>query len=437
MKSLYRVGIALAVIVTVVVVLFVVSYKLGSSPTTSTSPYGNVLLSLTDPANVPAGTQSLVINYNSLSVHTSGANGSGWTYLNASGSDINLLSLQNSSVVLDSFSLPNGTSINMIRFNVSKAVITINNTQYLVTLPSNQITAHINGSQVVNGTVRVLLDLAPTVITIVTANSTVFIMVPSVKAVIVPKPVSVIRTRGAVVNLSERERVDLADITPNITITSASLSTLNNLTSLQITVKDNSNASVLLRHVSLFGNESVSIPRINVTNIREIGHGEINVTERGNVTSAPILRANVTTSAILKTYDDVVPTDVAAGSHTKSELLNVGKDLVHMGMINFLVGVNGTLFLPFLNCVSATAVGSEGETVGASPDRSACPELVNYSDFNKGYILGAGQSATLSFNGSISLGQNTFHVKIVPGDNYKIVVQGERNARASINVTAS
>ena len=269
----FAVGAIAIVVVAIVAVVFLIHYiQFGAVST------GNVILSLTDPANVPSGTQNLSITYSAISVHTIGSNTSGWTNLSASGG-VDLLSLSNSSIVLASTSIPNGTKINMLAFNVSNAQITINNTVYKVILPSNRIIAHINSTQSINGTVKVLLDLSPTVVTIVTANSTVFIMVPSIRAVIIPNPSQIIRTPGAKASLDLRDKAELEDITPNISISAVHLATANNITNLQVTVKDNSNTSVLIRHVQLFGNQSVVLPKFNYT----IGDGNFSETQHGNI----------------------------------------------------------------------------------------------------------------------------------------------------------
>lgn len=75
--------------------------------------------------------------------------------------------------------------------------------------------------------------------------------------------------------------------------------------------------------------------------------------------------------------------------------------------------------------------------MAVSPDRSVCPNFVDYSYFEQGYNLSAGQSVTLAFNGQVKLGFGTFIENVIAGNSYKLVVQGERDARASTNVTAA
>ena len=386
----FAVGAIAIVVVAIVAVIFLMHYTQFGAVST-----GNVILSLTDPANVPSGTQNLSITYSAISVHTIGSNTSGWTNLSASGG-VDLLSLSNSSIVLASTSIPNGTKINMLAFNVSNAQITINNTVYKVILPSNRIIAHINSTQSINGTVKVLLDLSPTVVTIVTANSTVFIMVPSIRAVIIPNPSKIIRTPGAKASLDLRDKAELEDITPNISISAVHLATANNITNLQVTVKDNSNTSVLIRHVQLFGNQSVVLPKFNYT----IGDGNFSETQHSNITPSDL---SATVNGTTRVFNS---------TERESELINIGRDFAEMKTITFFAGSNGTLYLPYLQCMVHPVVGGENE--GPTPVSSVCPAYVNYSNFLQGYSLNAGQSETFLFNGLLVMGQGNHPIYIVP-----------------------
>ncbi|MCL4391241.1 MAG: DUF4382 domain-containing protein [Candidatus Parvarchaeota archaeon] len=410
---------AVLIIVIVAAIILFFAYNLTKTPA------GNVLLSLTDPANVPFGTQSLNITYSNLAVHTISANGSGWTNLSTAGS-VNLLSLQNSSLTLGSFLASNGTRINIVKFNVSVASIEINNTIYPVTLPSRQIIAGINGSETVNGTTRVLLDLSPTVITIVTANSTIFIMVPSVRAVIIPHSVNVERTPGVKIPLQKQDKDKLEDVAFNISITSASLSSIGNVTNLQVTVKDNSNTSVSLKHVMLFGNQSINLPKYNITNVREGFGGENKIRNTSGILPSD-LNANISN----QTHNGSAVNE----TEIEKEIIDIGKNIAGMRMITLQVSPNGSLFLPYLRC-SQRAAGADDNEQGPTPLKSLCPAFVNYSSFEKGYVLNPGNSVTLAFSGSLVMGEGNYQINIVSNDSYMVVVQGDNGARANTSVTA-
>ena len=435
MKTAYVVGGVAAVIVAVVALAVLFLYSPGSA-------HDNIMISLTDPANVPYGTQSLNITYSSLSVHTIGANTSGWVSLSNTGS-VNLLTLANSSITLGSFSAPNGTLINLVKFNISSVSMKINNTVYPVTLPSGQIVAHINSTAVVNGTAKLLLDLSPTIITIVTANSTIFVMVPSVRAVLVPHPVSVATKPGTRVQLQERDKEMLTDITPNISITSAYLSSLNNVTSFYVTVKDNSNTSVILKHILILGNESVNLPKFNITGIREgyktnIGDGNGTSQESSAGLKLPVQRPSIDSiSGANQTFINHSngTSGVINETEIENEFINLGQDLVRMRTISLQISQNGTLFVPYLQCTQQN--GGAGEDVGPTPAHAVCPTYVNYSALKTGFVLNPNSSAKLSFTGSLILGEGNYQVNLVSGNAYNVIVVGENGARAQTLINAS
>jgi hypothetical protein len=165
----------------------------------------------------------------------------------------------------------------MVRFSITSAKIIINGTTYNVTVPNDEIiSAQLAAQTKVNSTSSILVDLTPTVVTVYTDNSTVFVLVPSVKAVEIGRE-NVTAKIGFRRNLSAVERKNLGHATPNITITGASLNTSQqNVTSFSVSVKNTGNDSVIINHVLVYGNDSTLVmPGFNV-----------NVTANGTV--API-----------------------------------------------------------------------------------------------------------------------------------------------------
>ncbi len=348
----------------------------------------NVFLSLMDPANVPQGTQSLNITYSSLMVHTISGNSSGWVNVAGSGT-LNLLSVVNVSSILGSLYLQNGTRINLVRFNVTSSSIEINNSTYPVTLKNNQITATVLQNDMVEGTTNLILDLSPTIITVLNANSTVFIMVPSIRAILVGNTALRGASSGSRHGLDPEEKLALDATNMNITLSNAVLSTSGNVTHLSITIKDNLNESVVLRQVIVFGNQSVSADQASIGSDGVISRGD-----HGNLSGENDSRGSNVTAGLNGSERDLEHEESSqAGFRT----------------VNFLVAQNGSLLLPSLE-----------------------------SDFSgEGYTLAAGQLVTLTFTNAILLGDGQVLVKFVSGSNYKIVVQGEEDARAALDVTAS
>lgn len=433
MKKSFYVG-----IIVLAVVLFAISYLV--SPAVS-KPISNVFVSLTDPANVPSGTTSLNITYNSLYVHIIKVNSSSsWINLNASGS-LDLLTLSNVSQILGSFAAPNGTAINMLKFNISSSSIELNGTAYPVTVPSNQVIINIPPSESkVNGTVNLLTDFSPTVIPILTANSTIFILVPSARAVVVPgfHKVSI----GAKENISISQRAEIERTRPNLTASGVSLSETNGTTSFSITITDNSNESVLLQHILLFGPENVtaSISAVNFINktMEDIkDHVPINIS---NINSSINIPSDLSVSnGSANNQNAAGETEIEATDRQEAEVQG-------MRVINFFVSSNGNLVLPFEDTV--------GLGIGATAAAPSCTVTTsNHTIFNNsesdltsivrncfaplGYTIKPFSSVTFTFTGKISLGFGRVIISPIVGDTYNIVVQGENGARVSLNTTAS
>ena len=441
--------IGIAIVIVVIGAVAILGRYAGPSttsyPTTVSGQSSNVLSSgqqtpvfLTDPPVVPIGTTALVIAYSSLSVHAGGTSGEGWISALGSGT-INLLSLVNTSEVIGTANIPSNSTIDMISFNVTSATITINGTTSNVTIPARSITAHIVGRTKINATSSVLLDFSPTIATIYTANSTVFVMVPSVRAIVIGnRNVSGSSSIGAKETLNQSEKKTLEDVRPNISIVSSSISIIGNSTEVSVAVKDNSNSSVVLRHVLVFGNYSVVVAPsagFNTTvHIEDNGsvsesNGNNNNINNGNVSknkdnnkgdSGDIIsgNGNVTLNITNIERHKGDPTVKAEGeanatsqSNAESDYISEGIGAQHARMFNFMINQNGTLSLP--------SVSGEAEVQSL------------------GYNLTAGLTATFAFNGELNFGGG--HITIIPksGFTYNIVVSGEEGSSASANATAT
>ncbi len=209
---------------------------------------------LTDPPHVPAGTQSLVINYSSVALHAVNESGQGWITSNYSGS-VNLMSLINTSQVIGGLDVPSNSTIDGARFNITSAIITINGTAYNVTVPIRTITAHFSGK--VNSTTGILMDLSPTVAAITTNSTTLFLMVPSLKAIIIPDQATSMPVRiGATSSLTKNDIHDLDASKSNLSISGAQISQSNDIVGINITLKNNGNKVEAIRDVLITGNQT-------------------------------------------------------------------------------------------------------------------------------------------------------------------------------------
>ncbi len=440
--------IGLAVIVIIIGAVVILGNNSTTSSTYSTITSGQTGTSsgvgqqtpvfLTDPPIVPSGTSALVLTYSSVSVHTSGTSAGGWVSGIGSGS-VNLLGLLNTTQVISTANTPPNSTVDMIRFNVTSATITINGTTSNVTIPNHIITAHITGDTKVNASSGVLLDLSPTIAAIYTNTSTVFVMVPSVRAIVVGnKNVPGHASVGEKQALNVSEKQALESIKPNISVISSAITVNGNVTDVSVTIRDNSNASVLLRHVSVFGNYSVVVaPNAGFNTTVHIGENgnisesnsessnnsrdtSVGGTERTNgsidngsshskLNLTDLQRAGVGIS--LNVSQVGVDANASADANAESELVSQGIDAQRTRMFNFQIDQNGTLSLPSLN----------GEAEGQAG----------------GYNMTSGTVATFTFSGKLSFGEG--HITITPasGSQYKVVVSGEEGAFASANVQAT
>ncbi|MDE1828199.1 MAG: ArsR family transcriptional regulator [Candidatus Micrarchaeota archaeon] len=438
--------------------------------------YLHVPISLTDPPHVPVGTTALMINYSSVEAHLSGsANSSGWISSNASGR-INLLSLLNVSQTIGNVSIPRNSVINMVRFEIRSASIVINGTDYNVTVPSSQITAHIDSQEALNGSAAILLGLSPTVATIFTQNSTIFVMVPSLKAVVIPNANTTTRI-GERRGLSANESDALQSSKAMVNITSASFGVSGNETTLFITVKNNGNQSVKIMHILIYGNESAVItaetsvarngednssnnsssaasqqrrPQVNarLDGVNgEDNHSATSVLGAGSANA----NGSAAVNASIEDHSQTNKTQVSANASAESDSQSGGDSNASSqgetrGSLNITEHSASSNQSSDAhegeNHMNTTAVVRTIEilrtvnfVVQSNSSALALPSSEGEFDQN-GYVIAANSSATFTFNGVMSAGQGSIKILPIAGQPYRIVVTGENDASASLNVTA-
>ena len=208
---------------------------------------------LTDPPSVPQGTSSLTVSYDDIGVHVPGT-GSKFLSQKVTGT-VNLLNLTNYAKTVAIFNFNNNVSVNQVSFNITSAQIVIDNVTYNVSMQNSRVVVNVTGGT--NSTYGgVLVDLTPSILEVYTAQKSLFVMSPSAMAV--PMSRSLINLEGmtsigAMAILEPPTKLQLAAARPNITITSASLAIAGNRTDLSVTVQNNANTSITLRHLILSG----------------------------------------------------------------------------------------------------------------------------------------------------------------------------------------
>ncbi len=208
---------------------------------------------LTDPPTVPQGTSSLTVSYDAVGVHVPGT-GSKFLSQNITGT-VNLLNLTDYAKTVAIFNFNNNVSVNQVSFNITSAQIAIGNTTYNVSMQNSRVVVNVTG-QTNSSYGGVLVDLTPAILEVYTAQHGMFVMAPSARAIPINK--NLINQEGmtgigAMAPLEPPTKLQLDAARPNITITAATLSITGNRTDLAVTVKNNANSSVTLRHLTMSG----------------------------------------------------------------------------------------------------------------------------------------------------------------------------------------
>ncbi len=387
--------VAAAVIVVIVVLAIGAFLLLGRSPspsvtqttssmpaqTTQSSSYsGQVPIAITDPAQVPAGTRALVVTYSSLQANESGPSGSGWVGASGSGT-VNLTSTVGSGQVIGYMKASAATTISAVEMTVTSAYIVVNGTAYNVTVPGQTITAQVAGQAAVDQNATVVVEVTPTVAAVYAHNTTAFVMAPSAKAVVVAGTGASADT-GSVFSLNADVDASLSAATPSITITSANVSVSGNVTTIAVTVKDTSNATVSIENVVLDGQQDVTASTASGADASVAGDlNEI----LGGAGSSIGLNASASTA------------------------LQVGANLHAFQQAVF-------------------AASSSGEL-------SQVSSAANIS--NSGIDLSPGSSATLTYSGQATYDSGLYTTAVVSGSSYSLAVGGQDGATASTTVTAT
>jgi hypothetical protein len=366
------------------------------------------------------------------------------------------MSLVNSSQVIGSADLSGNASVNMLRFYINSADIIINGTTYNVTVPSGQITATLTGNARINSNSEAFIDLSPTVAAIYTQNSTVFVMVPSVKAIIVPGGnSSVSLPLGSKQDLNSTDKAELRVSNPNITITSISLGALNNVTSFSVTVKNNANTSVEINHIILFGNISVSVNPNQVDN----AHGAVSTndsakasakktptdSQSGGITTVANLSISGHANTSYNSSNTSGNSDGGISAHingsVSSGFSSNGREDngIHVLPLNANLSSNASLSSDVNELVkTGIMVKTFKTTVFMVSSNGTLTLPASEHEFEgNGYTLSPLASATFTYDGNMTLAEGHITASVVLGRPYTIVVRGQDGIAASANVTAT
>lgn len=394
-------GIGVVVVIVVIGIIFVsmshapysaatttVSYNSTTYPTTTTqssSGSTDAPMMITDPAQVPNGTSALVFTYTAVQMQDTSPSGTSWVNATGSGS-VNLISTLNKTQVMAYANVATNSTISQVRLNITSVMITVNGTTYSVPVSKTQVTIPVSGNGQIGASSGILIDYTPTVSPAFSQNSTIFVRVPAAKAAVVNGINSSFATDvSATAPISANATASIAAVTPNVQITSASLSAQGNTTVLSVTVQNNGNQSVALNTVNVYGAQKVNATASASANVNASVASSVNAKLNGLTGS---VGSNLGVSA--------------------SALATVGLNMQSYSMQTFSAGSSGSLVL-----------------------------VSNLSTVQSGVTVAPGSSATLTFSGTATYNSGTFQTVPKSGSQYRINVVGSTGAYASTNVTAT
>jgi hypothetical protein len=412
---------ALVVVVAVVAVVgalyWQAAVRTAPAPSSTAAPPVAYAVALTDPPVIPAGTSALLINYNGVAVHTEEY---GWISNASATGIVNLLGLQNISYVIARVNVTSGAVVNVVRLYISNASIMVDGTQYPVMLPSGILDIPITGaSRAAQGA---LVDLQPRVIEAYVGDQPVFMMAPAAVAV----PLNRTAPPGTIAPVPAGVRGEFERASANVTITSATIQVVGNETIISITVANEGSEPVQVLGMGIDGNWSMGVPPI-----------EINV---GGV-SATIQVSGATAGMHMVFFANgtqLVPALEMAAPH-----VTVRSPLppnAHRGNMTPMSGGWG-------NAAPPAGWGQFANWTPPAPPINSTPMPRMPVLRMPGYTLGPGQSATFTFEGTITLGPRmgsggsavpvTITITPIAGQSYGITVMTIPASNATATATAS
>ena len=131
----------------------------------------SVPVSITDPPYIPAGTNSVLLNYSSIIINYTYNRVNMTATLNSSGT-INAISLVNVTRIIAMAKIRSGAVIKGVSINISSGSIQIGNATYPLTIPVKHFYTSVIGNGKVNSSTSILIDLSSVVVPYFSANST-------------------------------------------------------------------------------------------------------------------------------------------------------------------------------------------------------------------------------------------------------------------------
>ena len=420
------IGVVFAVILAVGLAVAAISFgAIGNSTTQTTSKLSGapsvLIVQLTDPPTVPAGTASLNLTYASISLlvsepvlgtttltSTTISSGSTVTSTITSTSTIkgqvspttvtitksatiDLLQLQNISQTIASADLPSGTTIYSVTFTVTSISISVNGVTSTVSLAGgNTLLVTLARPGVLEGSTNaVLLELNPTIVN----TPSGYQMIPS--SVGIMRPQSEVSDQdeqvGSQNQLTNQDQSDLEHANGQVSSNLVFLSVSGSTTKLTVQVNNTGTSPVDLVAIGFHG---------NFTNL-----------------------ACSTTITSTMSNDNSKQDENSQGCEHPDEVV----------------------FIPVLNSgTSTTSSSSSSSSTTTTTTGQVCTSgqmnLVNagersHDENGHQLVLNPGECLTLTFSGVISFGGNTLVPSTLAGENYTVHVIASNGAEMKLDCT--
>lgn len=360
-----------------------VTSSVTSSHVSSTFTTGILSVLISDPPHVPSNVSALYITYPSMFVHIQGVQGQdGWIQVSSSGS-IQLLGAVNIGQTVASANVPAGT-YDMIRFEVSSAIVTYDSHNYTAIVQDGNLTIHFTGPLTANPSQAsaLVVDMQPFVYNFGNSSNPSFVL--KMGAISFPAPSGSVSSQMQ--NVGNRFQFQAGNTWfwqyrnnnyPNVNISNIRLTG----SSLSATISDQ-------------GSQDVTINAITVTPLQQTASG-------GNGHGSGSGNGN---------------------GYGNGNSVNASTPDGLSGSAVFLVLPGGSLS-PISRTQTGTPLNISSQIWGG-----------------QGYALRMGASVSLSYSGTIQLGlkmsSNTQPGNIVPGQQYLVSIVGDDSC-ANYVVTAS
>jgi hypothetical protein len=414
--------------------------------------YSTLSVQVTDPSFLPKGTSALIVTFSNASVYV---NGGGW-FKGAGYGPVNLEGQTNQSIVISSIRVPTNGTISASRLGIKSAYIVINGKEYAANVSERMIATNLTGIKIPSSR-TLLVDFSPFALS--TSSNVVKVGYSS---------------RGYIVNgssgyLGQTGQVSLATAklaTPsaNITVKNATVSTVNGVTTITLTVVNHSNKVAHIGNVAVVGQENFVYNRSSISQLANSYVNQImqkyqtaQTSGSGSVSGnlgGGLLGSFFNTSAAASTpqiNQQLYQQALSAGTSLTTLIYNNVSALAKIaGPIPSTLfgggsgaGVNATalrttlynnIFNGFLNAsASQTATQDNVSSVAFSPGADGS---MNQSYGSSGdYYIQPNSTETLTYTGQMNIDNGT-QVNFVPDSSYDVVVAGSDGSFANSTVNA-